>query len=185
MSYSDIITYFSGTRAPTYEEDFVIRKGIFTKNIIQAAGVQSPGLTAAPAIAEDVAKWTKEILGNVEENPNFNPIRKGIPHLAKMSAEERDKLIKQNPAYGEIVCRCEEISKGEILDALNSPIPVYALDAIKRRVRPGMGRCQGGFCSPLVMKILAEHKGVKVEEITKANQQSKVLLGDTKGAQER
>jgi glycerol-3-phosphate dehydrogenase len=185
LSYSDIITYFSGTRAPTYEEDFVIRKGIFTKNIIQAAGVQSPGLTAAPAIAEDVAKWTKEILGNVEENPNFNPIRKGIPHLAKMSAEERDKLIKQNPAYGEIVCRCEEISKGEILDALNSPIPVYALDAIKRRVRPGMGRCQGGFCSPLVMKILAEHKGVKVEEITKANQQSKVLLGDTKGAQER
>lgn len=185
LSYSDIITYFSGTRAPTYEEDFVIRKGIFTKNIIQAAGVQSPGLTAAPAIAEDVAKWTKEIIGNVEENPNFNPIRKGIPHLAKMSAEERDKLIKQNPAYGEIVCRCEEISKGEILDALNSPIPVYALDAIKRRVRPGMGRCQGGFCSPLVMKILAEHKGVKVEEITKANQQSKVLLGDTKGAQER
>lgn len=82
-----------------------------------------------------------------------------------MSESERDALIKQNPAYGEIVCRCEEVSKGEILDALDSPLPVYTLDAIKRRCRPGMGRCQGGFCSPTVVKILAEAKGVSPEEI--------------------
>ncbi|MFW5780510.1 MAG: FAD-dependent oxidoreductase [Bacillota bacterium] len=181
MSYADVITYFSGTRAPTYEEDFVIRKGIFTKNIVQAAGIQSPGLTAAPAIAEDVAKWAAEIIGDVLPNEKFNPIRKGVPHLTKLCSKERNKLIKENPDYGEIICRCEEVSKGEILDSLNSPIPVYSLDAIKRRVRPGMGRCQGGFCSPLVMKILAEHKGVKIEDIPKANEMSFVLYGDTKG----
>lgn len=181
MTYGDIITYFSGTRAPTYEEDFVIRKGIFTKNIVQAAGIQSPGLTAAPAIAEDVAKWAAEIIGDVQPNKSFNSIRKAPPRLVDMSLEERNKLIQKNPDYGEIICRCEEVSKGEILDALNSPIPVYSLDAIKRRVRPGMGRCQGSFCSPLVMKILAEHKGVGIEDIPKANEMSFVLYGDTKG----
>ncbi len=181
MTYGDIITYFSGTRAPTYEEDFVIRKGIFTKNIVQAAGIQSPGLTAAPAIAEDVAKWAAEIIGDVQPNKSFNSIRKAPPRLVDMSLEERNKLIQKNPDYGEIICRCEEVSKGEILDALNSPIPVYSMDAIKRRVRPGMGRCQGGFCSPLVMKILAEHKGVGIEDIPKANEMSFVLYGDTKG----
>lgn len=181
MNYSDVITYFAGTRAATYEEDFVVRKGIFTKNIIQAAGIQSPGLTAAPAIAEDIACWVKEMLPDTKPNEKYNPIRKGIPHLAKMKQKDRDLLIKQNPDYGEIICRCEEISKGEIIDALNSPIPVYTLDSIKRRARPGMGRCQGGFCSPLVMKILAEHKGVTIEDIPKANENSNVLFGDTKG----
>ncbi|MDD4316878.1 MAG: NAD(P)/FAD-dependent oxidoreductase [Clostridia bacterium] len=181
MCYGDIITYFSGTRAATYEEDFVVRKGIFTRNIIEAAGIQSPGLTAAPAIAEDVAKWAAELLGNVEPNDSFNPLRKGIPHLADMNEEQRNVFIKKNPAYGEIICRCEEISRGEIIDALNSPVPVYTLDAIKRRARPGMGRCQGGFCSPLVMKILAEYKGVPIEQITKADDGSAVLFGDTKG----
>lgn len=181
MNYCDIITYFAGTRAATYEEDFVVRKGIFTKNVIQAAGIQSPGLTAAPAIAEDVACWVKEMLPDTKPNEKFNPIRKGIPHLAKMSQEDRNKLIKQNPDYGEIICRCEEISKGEIIDALNSPIPVHTLDSIKRRARPGMGRCQGGFCSPLVMQILADHKGVAIEDISKANDNSNILYGDTKG----
>ncbi len=181
MRYSDIITYFSGTRAATYEEDFVVRKGIFIRNIIQAAGIQSPGLTAAPAIAEDIAQWSVELLGGAQPNEKFNPIRKGIPHLAEMDESARNELIKNNPDYGEIICRCEEISKGEIIDALNSPVPVYTLDAIKRRARPGMGRCQGGFCSPLVMQILAEHKGVPIEEINKADDNSAVLFGDTKG----
>ena len=102
-----------------------------------------------------------------------------------MSEEERDKLIKRNPAYGEIVCRCEEISKGEILDAVRSAVPVFTLDAIKRRVRPGMGRCQGGFCGPAVQKILAEEKGCPIEEITKGNDYSVILFDKTKkGAKE-
>lgn len=147
---SDVIAYFSGVRSPTYEEDFQVRKGIFTENILEAAGVQSPGATAAPAIAVDLAKWAVEYVSKfkaVEKNASFNPIRKKHPHPKEMSESERDALIKQNPAYGEIVCRCEEVSKGEILDALDSPLPVYTLDAIKRRCRPGMGRCQGGFAA--------------------------------------
>lgn len=182
---SDVIAYFSGVRSPTYEEDFQVRKGIFTENILEAAGVQSPGATAAPAIAVDLAKWAVEYVSKfkaVEKNASFNPIRKKHPHPKEMSENERDALIKQNPAYGEIVCRCEEVSKGEILDALDSPLPVYTLDAIKRRCRPGMGRCQGGFCSPTVVKILAEAKGVSPEEIKKSSERAVILFGKTKRA---
>jgi glycerol-3-phosphate dehydrogenase len=184
IASSDVIAYFSGVRSPTYEEDFQVRKGIFCENILEAAGIQSPGATAAPAIAKDLARWTVEYLeqsGPVEKNTAFQPIRKGIPHLNEMSESERDALIKQNPDYGQIVCRCEEISKGEILDALRSPLPVYTLDAIKRRCRPGMGRCQGAFCSPSVLQILAEKRGCSVEEIRKSGEQSTILLEKTKG----
>lgn len=182
---SDVIAYFAGVRSPTYEEDFQVRKGIFCKNILEAAGIQSPGATAAPAIGVKLARWAVDYLketGPVERNKNFNPRRKGTPHLASLSEKERDALIKQNPDYGEIVCRCEEISKGEILDVLRSPLPVYTLDAVKRRCRPGMGRCQGGFCSPLVLQILAKEKGCSVEEIKKSTRESSILFGRIKEA---
>lgn len=179
----DVIAYFAGVRAPTYEEDFVVRKGIFTENVIHAAGIQSPGVTAAPAIACDLAKWAEEYLsrfGEVRPNEHFNPVRARTPSLSELSDGEREKLIEQNPDYGEIVCRCEEVSKGEILDVLRSPLPVYTLDAVKRRARPGMGRCQGGFCSPLVIKIISEETGLPPERITKGGARSVVLFGDTK-----
>ena len=179
LSKSDVITYFAGTRAATYEEDFVVRKGIFTKNIIEAAGIQSPGITAAPAIACDARNWTKEYL-NAEDNNNFNPIRKGIPHISAMKPEERNEYIKKNPSYGEIYCRCEEVSKGEIVDAINNPLGVCSIDGIKRRVRPGMGRCQGGFCSPLVLKTIAEVKGISPEQVLKGNKGSELLFESTK-----
>lgn len=181
---SDVIAYFSGVRGPTYEEDFVVRPGIKTKNIFEAAGIQSPGITAAPAIAKDLSIWIKDYLlsqGNeVKENPNFNPKREYKPVLSELSYEERDALIKKNPDYGEIVCRCEEISKGEIIDALRSPLPVYTVDAIKRRVRPGMGRCQGGFCMPLVMKIISNESGLPLEEIEKQANGSYIVYQNTK-----
>lgn len=181
---SDVIAYFTGVRAPTYEEDFVVRKGIKTKNIFEAAGIQSPGLTAAPAIAEDLRDWIKEYLINigeeVKDNPNFNPQRKYTPVLAELSMQERNELIKKNPDYGEIICRCEEISKGEIIDALRSPLPVYTVDAIKRRCRPGMGRCQGGFCMPLVMDIISKEANIPMEEITKSSMDSKIIFKETK-----
>lgn len=179
MTRADVITYYSGIRASTYEEDFVVRKGIFTKNIIEAAGIQSPGLTAAPAIAVDVAAWARDML-NAKENLEFNPYRIGVPELKKLSAEERDRLIKENPDYGVIICRCEEISRGEILDALSAPFVVPTVDGIKRRVRPGMGRCQGGFCSPLVIEIIAEKLGIPVEEVKKSGTKSVILYNDTK-----
>ena len=184
LKYSDVIAYFTGVRAPIYEEDFQVRKGIFTENILEAAGIQSPGLTAAPAIALDLAKWAVEYLKtngvDVKKNEDFDPIRKAPPRLSKLSLEERDALIRKNPDYGIIVCRCEEVSKGEIIDALNSGLCVPTLDGIKRRVRPGMGRCQGGFCSPLVVEILAEYLGVEPEAILKDSRGSEVLYGNTK-----
>ena len=185
LKRSDVITYFTGVRAATFEEDFVIERGRKTKNLIHCAGIQSPGLTTAPAVALDVEKMTIQMLRRiqtVEKNLSYNPNRKGIPVLRNMSDEERNKLIKKNPDYGEIICRCEEISKGEILDALHSPIVVPTIDGIKKRVRPGMGRCQGGFCMPLVAKIIHEETGIPLKDIRKTGPESVVVYGSTKEA---
>jgi glycerol-3-phosphate dehydrogenase len=188
LSPNQIITYFTGVRAPTYEEDFVVCKGIRTANLVHAAGIQSPGLTAAPAIALDITRFVKELLEAsgrpVEANPCFNPVRRPIPHTALMETKERRALIKENPDYGVILCRCEEVSKGEILDSLRRPIPCDTLDGVKRRVRPGMGRCQGGFCGPLILKLIAEEKGIPLEEVTKDGPGSGVLWGPTKKGRE-
>jgi len=179
-SERDIITYFTGVRAPTFEEDFIIEWGRKCPNMIHCSGIQSPGLTAAPAFAFDIEKMVVEKL-NPEKNKNFNPRRQGVPSLKNMDLEKRAEMIKKNPDYGIIICRCEEISKGEIIDALNRPLCPPTVDAIKRRVRPGMGRCQGGFCSPLVMQIIAEERGLKLSDVKKASTEAVVLYGETKG----
>ncbi|MEN6340490.1 MAG: NAD(P)/FAD-dependent oxidoreductase [Clostridiaceae bacterium] len=183
LRFNEAITYFTGVRAATYEEDFVIRKGRRTRNIVHAAGIQSPGITAAPAIAVDVAKMAAQLLGltrKVAKSPSFNPIRKGIVRVNELLYEERNELIRQNPDYGEIVCRCEEISRGEVLDALHRSVPCDTVDGVKRRVRPGMGRCQGGFCGPLVLRIIAEDKGLSLEEVEKSGIGSELLFGGIK-----
>ena len=134
-------------------------------------------------MALDIEKMAVEELKKiraVEKNPDYSPIRNGVPVLNEMSDEERNELIKQNPDYGVIVCRCEEISKGEILDALRSPICVPTVDGIKKRIRPGMGRCQGGFCSPLVTQIIAEFLGVPLSEVKKSSETSVITYGKTK-----
>ena len=179
----DAITYFSGVRAATYEEDFVIQKGRRTKNLVHAAGIQSPGITAAPAIALDVSKMVAELLAETQEvknNPLFNPIHKGIVRMNELNLEQRDAMIRENPDYGEIVCRCEQISRGEVKDALHRSIPCDTLDGVKRRVRPGMGRCQGGFCGPLVLQMIAEATGKTIEEIDKSAPGGQILFGSIK-----
>lgn len=183
LSERDIITYFTGVRAPTFEEDFIIENGRKTKNLIHCAGIQSPGLTTAPAVALDIEKMAVQMLRRiqtVEKNPNFSPIRHGIPVLKDMDDKHRAEMIRKNPDYGVIVCRCEEISKGEILDALHSPICVPTVDGIKKRIRPGMGRCQGGFCSPLVTQIIAEYLGVPLSEVKKSSEDAVITFGRTK-----
>ena len=180
----DIITYFTGVRAPTFEEDFVIEWGRNCKNLYHVGGIQSPGLTSAPAFALDVANDVAERIGPIRpvlKNERFDPRRKGIPELRKMAPEERARYIAENPDYGVIICRCEEVSKGEILDALNSPCCPPTIDAVKKRVRPGMGRCQGGFCSPLVAQIIAEHEGIPLTEVRKSSEEAVLFYGPTKG----
>ena len=180
LSKADIITYFSGIRAATYEEDFIVQKGKWTNNIVHAAGIQSPGITAAPAIAEDIAKYCGEELGHeLVKKPNFIAKREVTPSLAKLDSVTRNSFIERNPDYGQIVCRCEEISKGEIIDALKGPIPVYTVDGVKRRVRAGMGRCQGGFCQPLVMQIMATYLHRDIASIAKKGE-GRILVGAIK-----
>lgn len=186
IKQSDIITYFTGVRAPTFEEDFILERGRAVKNIVHLAGIQSPGLTAAPAFAIDMAELTVNILKEtmeVTENTSFNPVRKPIPCLKDMPLAERDRMIKENPDYGIIVCRCEEISKGEIIDALKSPLTVPTVDGVKKRVRPGMGRCQGGFCMPQVIKIISETMGIPEAEVLKGNTEAFISFGKTKGGE--
>ncbi len=180
---SDIITYCAGTRAATYEEDFIIEKSEYVDNLVYAAGIQSPGVASAPAISLEIEKITLGILKKqmkITMKNNWNPFRKSIPQLATMDLEERSRLIKKRPDYGIILCRCEEISKGEIVDALNSPIPVDTADGVKRRVRTGGGRCQGGFCLPLVMEVIAEEKAKDMCNITKKGIGSEILVEQTK-----
>ncbi len=187
IKQSDIITYFTGVRAPTFEEDFILERGRKTKNVLHMAGIQSPGLTAAPAFALDMAEMAVKILKEereVRKNPDYDPIRKPIPQVKDLSPEERDALIKKDPDYGVIVCRCEEISKGEILDALRSPLCVPTVDGVKKRVRPGMGRCQGSFCMPQVIRIISEYTGIPEEEVTKSGRRGFISYGKKKGGGE-
>lgn len=176
----DIITYFTGVRAPTFEEDFILEWGRKCSNLYHCAGIQSPGITSAPAFAKDISREIADRL-HAQTNLDFDPKRKGIPKLNQMPPEQRAEMIAKNPDYGVIICRCEEISKGEILDALNSPYCPQTVDAVKKRVRPGMGRCQGGFCSPLVTKIIAEKNHIPLEDVRKSSTESVMLYGRTKG----
>lgn len=185
LKRSDVITYFAGTRASTYKEDFIIETSNKLGNLVHIAGIQSPGFASAPAIAEEGSRLCLEALGTqmaVKKNPNFNPRRKPPLDLTAMPLEARAKVIKENPDYGKIVCRCEEISKGEIIEALRSPLPVQSVDGVKRRTRAGMGRCQGGFCMPHVMEIIREEKGIDLDQVTKKDLASPLLVGATKEA---
>ncbi|MEG1431427.1 FAD-dependent oxidoreductase [Eubacterium sp.] len=159
----DIIRIFTGVRPADFKEDFIIEMSPVTPGFINVAGIQSPGLAAAPAIARMVEDILMEDLEKKERyffiRSAFNPHRKKRPVFRKLSPEEKQAIIKEKPQYGKIVCRCETITEGEILDALDSPVVPRSIEAIKRRTRAGMGRCQGGFCQPRVVEILAKYFG--------------------------
>ena len=148
-------------------------------HFIDVAGIESPGLTSAPAIGVMVSDMVRDML-SLKENAKFNPKRNGILHPFTMSDEERDKLIKEKPSYSSIVCRCEMITEGEIIDALTRTLPAKSLDGVKRRVRAGMGRCQAGFCSPRVMELICKYTGCSMEEVTKFGGASRQILGTIK-----
>ena len=172
-----IITSFAGLRAHEDGDDFII--GETEKDFIDCAGIESPGLSSAPAIGEMVADIFKKKY-DLKEKENFISTRKGIADLNTMTLEERNEYIRKNPAYGNIICRCEMVSEGEIIDAIKRPVGARSLDGVKRRTRAGMGRCQAGFCSPRTMEILARELKVPVETITKSGGGSKIIEGVNK-----
>ena len=174
-----VITSFAGLRAHEDAGDFVLGEAEDAEGFFNAAGIESPGLSSAPAIGVMIAKEVAEKL-SLSENTNFNGKRKGILNPATLSLEERNELIKKNPAYGQIICRCESISKGEMLDAINRTLGARDLDGVKRRTRGGMGRCQGGFCSPRVMELLEQEVPMSPFDVTKNGENAKIVFGYNK-----
>lgn len=162
-----IITSFAGLRAHEDGNDFVIGEAEDAKGFIDVAGIESPGLTCAPAIGEYVAEIIQGILPAERKN-DFIEERRGIFGMAEAEDEERQKMIHGNPAYANVICRCELVTEGEIMDAIHRPLGATTLDGVKRRTRAGMGRCQSGFCAPKVVEILARELGKDIGEITKA-----------------
>ncbi|MDR1215209.1 MAG: NAD(P)/FAD-dependent oxidoreductase [Treponema sp.] len=184
IGYGDIIRFFTGTRPADYKEDFFIELSPVTGGFINVGGIQSPGLASAPAIAEMVEGIFVEALAHdgppLERNPTFNPLREREKEFRHLSHEEQDELIHREPAYGRIVCRCESITEGEILAAIRSPLPPSSVDAVKRRTRAGMGRCQGGFCQPRVLELLARELGKELTDITLRGEGTAILMADTR-----
>ena len=174
------ITSFAGLRAHEDGGEFLIGEVEDAPGFFDCAGIESPGLSSSPAIGEMVAGLIREKLG-LSPRPDFVPTRKGIVNPQTLSFAERQALVKENPAYGRVICRCETVTEGEILDALRSPIPPRSVDGVKRRVGAGMGRCQGGFCGPRVVEILAREQQVSPGAIVQDKAGSWLLAGQTKG----
>ncbi len=175
IPYRQVITSFSGLRAHEASDEFII--GEAAEGFFDAAGIESPGLSSAPAIGLHLAKMIAEKAG-AKEKTDFIATRKGIPHVSAMAREERAALIKERPDYGTIVCRCENVSEGEIVDSIRRTLGAKSLDGIKRRVRQGMGRCQAGFCTPRTMEILSRETGIPMEEICKNQPGSEMITGE-------
>lgn len=178
-----VITSFAGLRAHEDGHEFIIGEVEDAKGFIDCAGIESPGLTSCPAIGEMVADILSEKMG-LEKKDDFIATRKGILDPDTLSKEERAALIKENPAYGNIICRCEMVTEGEILDAIHRPLGAKSLDGVKRRTRAGMGRCQAGFCSPRTMEILARENHMSMFDITKSGGDSKIVVGTNKDSLE-
>ena len=173
----ETITSFAGLRAHEQRHEFFI--GEIAPGFVDCAAIESPGLSSAPAIGVMVADIVTNIL-NLEEDPTFVGTRKGILDPKALPFEERSALVKENPAYGTVICRCETITEGEIIDAIHRVPGARSIDGVKRRTRAGMGRCQGGFCSPRVLEILSRELDVPMSEITKAGGNSKIIVGTNK-----
>ena len=146
---------------------------------INCAGVESPGLTSAPAIAVYIVEMLKEMGVKLEANESFDGARRPLHYFRDLSIEEKNKIIKENPDYAHIVCRCETVSAGEIIEAIRTNPRPTSIDGIKRRTRASMGRCQGGFCTPYMVEILAREMGVHASEITKSGGESYINVGLT------
>ena len=174
-----VITSFAGLRAHEDNHEFILGEVEDAPGFIDCAGIESPGLTSSPAIGEYIGGMIRDKMG-LENKESWISTRKDVLNPQHLSLEERNELIKKEPAYGRIICRCESVTEGEILDAIHRPLGARSLDAVKRRTRAGMGRCQAGFCSPRVMEILQRELGLKMEDIHKNDSGSWLVLERTK-----
>lgn len=176
VNFRNSITSFTGVRSSEKGGDFIIEASKKTAGLVNVAAIDSPGLSSCLAIAEYVVEILKDMGIKPEEKPDFNPTRENPHAFREMTDEEQNEFIKLNPDYGKIVCRCETVSEGEIRAAIRRNPPALDIDGVKRRTRSGMGRCQGGFCAPYVMQLIAEERGIKKEEVTKKGSGSYMVI---------
>ena len=176
MNLRTVITTFAGMRAHEVGDDFIVGETESAKGAYEAIGIESPGLTAAPAIAEALAAQIS-VAHSLPPKAQWLPVPRRRKPFAQMDEAERQAAYQADAAYGSIVCRCEQVTEAEVREAIRRPVGARNVDAVKRRTRAGMGRCQGGFCSPRVMEILAEELGLPLTEVTKFGGESRVLVG--------
>lgn len=180
INFRESIRNFSGLRAITEQEDFIVGESKTLAGFFNIAGIKSPGLSSAPAIARDIVTMLGDAGLRLEEKPDFIDSR-SLLRFKELSNEERSEAIRQNPLYGAIVCRCETITEGEIVDALHRPIPPCSIDGVKRRCGAGMGRCQGGFCAPRVQQIIARELNIPLQNVPQDRLGMNIITGLTKG----
>jgi glycerol-3-phosphate dehydrogenase len=181
LSKEKVIKEFAGLRPAILETgDFRIQAEEEVPGFVNVAGIQSPGLASAPAIAEYVVDIVQDLTGGLTENPAFDPYYEPPPKFRHMSHAERAELVESDPDYGQIICRCESVTRGEILDAIHEPVGARTVNAVKRRVRPGAGRCQGGFCGPRVVEILSEELDIPMTDVRLESGDSKILVDEIK-----
>lgn len=178
LPFNKVITSFCGLRATGSTGDFIVKE---RDGVITLGGIESPGLSSAPAIAEYVEGMLKDKGALTEVKADYVATRKPAHYFRELSLEEKNEIIAKDPAYGRIVCRCEGITEGEIVEAIKTNPCARDLDGVKRRTRSGMGRCQGGFCSPTVVELIAREQGVPFESVTKFGKGSIINYGKTKG----
>ncbi len=177
VNFRQVITSFSGVRSSEKNGDFIIQSSEKVENLVHVAAIDSPGLTSCVAIAKMAVGILSDLGLNLQEKENWNGNRENTRAFREMDDAQKDAFIQENPAYGKIVCRCEGVSEGEMLDAIRRNPRAMDMDGVKRRTRGGMGRCQGGFCSPYVMKLIAREQGIPLEAVTKSGVGSEVLTG--------
>ena len=175
-----VISQFSGIRATPSTKDFIIRPSEVNKKFLHVAGIESPGLASSPAICEYAFEQLLNMGLQINKKNSVNLSRTGCPHFASLPVEEQKELIKKDPLFAHVICRCETITEAEIVDAIHRPLGAKTIDGVKMRTRAGMGRCQGGFCSPKIAEILSRELNVDLETITKKGQDSYLLVGETK-----
>ena len=182
IPFRETIRVFAGERATCTRHDFIIEYAKSDNHFINVAGIESPGLASSPAIAEYVVNELVKPVLTLTSNPNFNPYIKPYHRMHYLSEEEQAQIIKDNPEYGVMICNCEHISLGEIKDALSRSCPPVSIKGVKRRTRAGYGKCQGGFCQPKVLMILAKHYGVSPTKIPLAEDGSYIIDHEIKEA---
>lgn len=184
INFRENIRNFAGLRAIGSMPDFIVGPSRHVEGLFHIAGIKSPGLTAAPAIAKDMVGILHKTGLHLQKNEKFVSKRK-IVRFKELTGEERQRAIQNNPLYGKVICRCQTITEGEIVDALHRPLPPRSLDAVKRKCGPGMGRCQGGFCGPRVQAIIARELGIAQQEVPQDREGMYVIAGETKQGEEK